>query len=179
MRQFATNIVWGIDGDEIADDIKDYMSGLDEGCWGRELGPNLDLSYDAFSTMSENEFTDYCNSLSDEKHRWFCHEFVGLPNEVEIPTNANDVANYLSDKYGYLVDSYVISDALEEIEQKMIDYLQWKFTEALTELKRFGDEDGYANKLMQRCIACKEMAEAVIERPVNLQKGGKVTVTLR
>jgi hypothetical protein len=38
-------------------------------------------------------------------------EELGLPIEVNIPTLCEtDIADYLSDKYGYLVESFIITD---------------------------------------------------------------------
>ena len=49
------------------------------------------------------------------KVEWATDEYsveeLGLPIEVNIPTLCEmDIADYLSDKYGYLVESFIITD---------------------------------------------------------------------
>ena len=61
-------------------------------------------------------------------------------------------------------------------EQKMINYLQAKMDKFKALEARYGFEDREVQQLLDEMIACKEMVEAIIEQPVNLQQNGKVTV---
>ena len=61
-------------------------------------------------------------------------------------------------------------------EMKMINYLQAKMNKFKTLEAKYGFEDREVQQLLDEMIACKEMVEAIIEQPVNLQQDGKVTV---
>lgn len=58
---------------------------------------------------------------------------------------------------------------LRYLQSQMDDFMEWK--------AKFG-MDSLAEHKLNAMIACKEMVEALIEEPVNLQKDGKVTVGL-
>ena len=60
-------------------------------------------------------------------------------------------------------------------EQQMINYLQSMMDRAKYEEERYG-RDERTIALFDRAIACKDMVEALIQKPVNLRKDGKVTV---
>ena len=60
-------------------------------------------------------------------------------------------------------------------EEQMINYLQSMMDRAKDEEKRYG-RDERTIALFDRMIACKDMVEALIQKPVNLGKNGKVTV---
>lgn len=62
------------------------------------------------------------------------------------------------------------------MEERMIRYLQGMMDDFKKEEARYGMEDRGVIKKFDAMIACKEMAEAVIGLPVNLQKDGKVSV---
>ena len=62
------------------------------------------------------------------------------------------------------------------MEEKMIKYLQSMMDDFKKEETRFGSEDRIVNKKLDAMIACKEMVEALIGKPVNLQFDGRVTV---
>lgn len=59
----------------------------------------------------------------------------------------------------------------------LLRYLQSQMDDFMKELERYGI-DKHTEKKMDDMIACKEMVEALIQEPVNLQKDGKVTVGL-
>ena len=61
-------------------------------------------------------------------------------------------------------------------EKQMLDYLQAKLTRFQKEEARYGMEEETVERLFDEMIACKEMVEALIQKPVNLQKDGIVTV---
>lgn len=57
----------------------------------------------------------------------------------------------------------------------LIDYLQAKMDDFKDCEAKWG-EDRITIKKLDSLIACKEMVEAIIRLPVNLQKDGKVTI---
>ena len=61
-------------------------------------------------------------------------------------------------------------------EKHIINYLQAKMDAFQRVQEKYGAEDREAIRLFDEMIACKEMAEALIGQPVNLQKTGVVTV---
>jgi len=58
----------------------------------------------------------------------------------------------------------------------LLGYLQSMMDDFQEDRKRFGNEDRVVRDKLHAMIACKEMVEALINYPVNLQKDGKVTV---
>ena len=60
-------------------------------------------------------------------------------------------------------------------EEQMIIYLQSMMDRAKYEEERYGRDERTIG-LFDNMIACKEMVEALIQKPVNLRKDGKVTV---
>lgn len=59
--------------------------------------------------------------------------------------------------------------------ETLIQYLQSMMDEFKEDEARYG-HDAHTIRKLDDMIACKEMVEALIEMPVNLQKDGKVTV---
>ena len=62
------------------------------------------------------------------------------------------------------------------MKEQMINYLQQMMDRFTDEMERYGKDDRIVEKRFDDMIACKEMVEALIGEPVNLQKDGKVTV---
>lgn len=62
------------------------------------------------------------------------------------------------------------------MREKMLQYLQEMMDRVQSDIKKYGVEDRMVEKRIDDMIACKEMVEALIREPVNLQKDGKVTV---
>lgn len=62
------------------------------------------------------------------------------------------------------------------MREQMINYLQAQLTDFNKNLERYGADDRIVGKKFDAMIACKEMVEAIIGEPVNLQKDGVVTV---
>ena len=58
----------------------------------------------------------------------------------------------------------------------MLAYLQSMLDDYMVEEKRWGPEDRVVGSKLRGMCACKDMVEALIGIPVNLQKDGKVTV---
>ena len=62
------------------------------------------------------------------------------------------------------------------MKEQMINYLQQMLDRFTDEMERYGKDDRIVEKRFDDMIACKEMVEALIGEPVNLQKDGRVTV---
>ena len=60
-------------------------------------------------------------------------------------------------------------------EEQMINYLQSMMDRVKYEEEKYGRDERTLG-LIDRMIACKEMVETLIQKPVNLQKDGKVTI---
>ena len=60
-------------------------------------------------------------------------------------------------------------------KETLINYLQSQMDDFMKEKERYGIEDRYVERKLDAMIACKEMVEAIIQEPVNLQKDGRVT----
>ena len=65
---------------------------------------------------------------------------------------------------------------MEIKKDDMLRYLQGLMDDFMKEKARFGVGDRVVEEKLDAMIACKEMVEALIGEPVNLQKDGKVTV---
>ena len=63
-----------------------------------------------------------------------------------------------------------------KMKDQMIKYLQSMMDNFQKEKERYGIDDERVIVKLDGMIACKEMVEALIQEPVNLQKDGKVTV---
>lgn len=64
------------------------------------------------------------------------------------------------------------------MREKMLVFLQMRMDDYRKEAADYGENNRIVKKKMDALIACKQMVEAVIQEPVNLQKDGKVTVGL-
>lgn len=62
------------------------------------------------------------------------------------------------------------------MKEQMIAYLQQMVDAFLKAREMYGPTDRDVNKKFDAMIACKEMAEALIGEPINLQMDGMVTV---
>lgn len=62
-------------------------------------------------------------------------------------------------------------------EQNLINYLQSQLDDFNEDKARYGISNHMVSKKFDAMIACKEMAETLIGKPVNLGRDGKVTVT--
>ena len=60
--------------------------------------------------------------------------------------------------------------------EQMLRYLQSQMDDYKQEEQKYGADDRIVRKKCDAMIACKEMAEALIGMPVNLQIDGRVTV---
>ncbi len=63
-------------------------------------------------------------------------------------------------------------------EETLLKYLQSQLDDFEKEKALYGPDDRCVNKKFTGLIANKEMVEAIIGKPVNLGKDGKVTVGL-
>lgn len=65
----------------------------------------------------------------------------------------------------------------EMIEKKsLLRYLQSQMDDYKKAEEQYGGDDREVLSKLHAMIACKEMTEALLQEPVNLQKDGKVTV---
>lgn len=62
------------------------------------------------------------------------------------------------------------------MKERMLIYLQMRLDDYRKEAADYGKEDRIVRKKLDALIACKEMVEAVLQEPVNLQKDGRVTI---
>lgn len=60
--------------------------------------------------------------------------------------------------------------------KEMLDYLQMFLTVWLADKKKYGMDDRFVQKDMDKLLACKSMVETLIGVPVNLQMNGEVTI---
>lgn len=63
-------------------------------------------------------------------------------------------------------------------KEDLIRYLQSQMDDYKKDEMRYGMDDRIVEKKLDAMIACKEMVEAIIREPVNLQLDGKVTIGL-
>lgn len=63
-------------------------------------------------------------------------------------------------------------------ESALLRYLQSQMDDFKREEKRYGIGDRMVMKKLDAMIACKEMVESIIQKPVNLQQDGIVTIGL-
>ena len=102
--KIAYDIQWDIDMDEVYELLDDMTA--------EKAAKALEISVERYSNMTTEERHDYafdvfhhCPALLDE--------FVGLPDEIDIPEALNDdedIADWLSDKYGYCHRGFQIKD---------------------------------------------------------------------
>lgn len=64
--------------------------------------------------------------------------------------------------------TFTKEDLLRYLQSQMDDFKKWE--------QKLGIEDRYVGHKLDAMIACKEMVEALIQEPVNLQQDGKVTI---
>ena len=62
------------------------------------------------------------------------------------------------------------------MKEKMLAYLQNLMDDFMQEKALYGNDDRIVAKKLDALIACKEMTEALIGEPINLQMNGKVTI---
>ena len=61
-------------------------------------------------------------------------------------------------------------------QETMLNYLQMMLTAWKSDVDRYGRDDRFVQKDLDRMCACKSMVETLIGQPVNLRIDGKVTV---
>lgn len=99
----ASNIQWDYDFDEIYEKL-DSMS-------AENAAEALGISYERYANMTTEERHDYAYDLFHHCPGAAC-EFLGLPNEIEIPaelTDEEDISDWLSDEYGYCHKGFALS----------------------------------------------------------------------
>ena len=111
----AVNILWDIDEDEAIEKL-DSMKAED-------AAAALEVPKDAYTNMSSEERHDYAYDYFHHRNGALA-EFLELPVEVEIPHEiaddpeykdnpdwmSEDIANWLSDTYGYCHEGFELKD---------------------------------------------------------------------
>ena len=59
--------------------------------------------------------------------------------------------------------------------ETILRYLQARYTDALEEGKKYGQDDRIYRRKIEQCIGMKELVEELLRVPVNLQRDGLVT----
>ena len=106
----ATNIQWDIDMDEVYE-LLDNMTYTD-------AADSLGIPHDKYANMTTSERHDFAYDLFHHSPGTL-DEFMGLPNEIEIPEELNkpdddyyneDISDWLSDTYGFCHNGFEIED---------------------------------------------------------------------
>lgn len=61
------------------------------------------------------------------------------------------------------------------MKEKLIGYLQSQMDDFKKDEARYGFKDHTVQKKLDAMMACRDMVEALIGEPVNLQRDGRVT----
>ena len=98
----ATNIEWNISDEELLERLDDMLA--------ETAAEKLGVPVNSYANMTTEERHDYALD-SFHHHKADKAEFIGLPNEVELPEEAkewsdDEITDYLSDEYGYYLDRY-------------------------------------------------------------------------
>lgn len=92
----ACNIIWDIDMKQILEKLDDMTAD--------NAVKALQIPYQTFINMSTSEIHDYAYDMF-EHNQAAAAEFMGLPEEVEIPnsvgTDEDDISDWLSDEYEF------------------------------------------------------------------------------
>lgn len=59
--------------------------------------------------------------------------------------------------------------------ETILQHLQARYTDALEEGKKYGQDDRVYRRKIEQCIGMKELVEELLGVPVNLQRDGRVT----
>lgn len=100
----ASNIIWDINENDIFEAIDELPSS--------DAAILLQISHNSYKKLNREE---RCYYFRDAIHhnRIDAAELVGLPDEVDIPpeigTNDEDIANWISDEFGYCIEGFAIS----------------------------------------------------------------------
>lgn len=99
----AYDIKWDIDVEDAYDKLDDMTS--------EKAAEALDLPKEKYANMTTSERHDYAYDAFHH-NKVDLAEFMGLPDEVEIPksvgTNDEDISDWLSDQYGYCHDGFAL-----------------------------------------------------------------------
>ena len=92
----AYNIIWDIDMKQILEKLDDMTAD--------NAVKALQIPYQTFINMSTSEIHDYAYDMF-EHNQAAAAEFMGLPEEVEIPdsvgTDEDEISDWLSDEYEF------------------------------------------------------------------------------
>ena len=100
----AYNIIWDIDMKQILEKLDDMN--VDNAVKA------LQIPYQTFINMSTSEIHDYAYDMF-EHNQAAAAEFMGLPEEVEIPdsvgTDEDDISDWLSDEYEFCHKGFTLN----------------------------------------------------------------------
>lgn len=98
----ARNIEWDVDINDIYDvfDSMTYIS----------AAKTLEIPIETYANMTTEERDDYIYDYFNHS-QWLKNDFMGLPDEVNIPDSIteDEISNWLSDTYGYCHNGFKIT----------------------------------------------------------------------
>ena len=91
-------------------DIEDILEKLDS-MTAENAAEALEIPYQEYANMSTSEVHDYAYDVFEHSQA-IAMEFLGLPEEVEIPDSVgndeDDISDWLSDEYGFCQKDFVL-----------------------------------------------------------------------
>lgn len=142
----------------------EYGDCLEGGTWTFTVFDNSDCT-------SDRQFGGVCSSLIRKGY-------------INVFTEGEDGYFNLTEAGKKLFSDYTSDEpeveAVEEptMEERLVTYLQSMMDSYKKDEAKYGFKDEAVQDKLDAMIACKEMAEALIGKPVNLQRNGVVTVGL-
>ena len=127
----AFNIDWDVDMDEVYENLDDMAF--------EKAAEALEIPADRYANMTTGERHDYaydrfrhCPALLDE--------FLGLPDKVTLPDEVtdDDAADWLSDTYGYCINSFEIGPDLNIT----LDAVKTAYRNGVARLAESPNDDG-------------------------------------
>lgn len=119
----AIKIEWNIDMDEVYEKL--------DGMTSEKASEVLGIPLNTYCNMTTSEKHDYAYDTFHH-NLGMLYDFMGLPEEVELPETlkeAEDITYWLSDTYGFCIDTYDIieNESLDRgtLEQMVIDAIEW------------------------------------------------------
>lgn len=92
----AYGIKWDVD-------IREVLEKLDDMSF-YQAAEALEIPVDKYANMNTSERHDYAYDYFHHRHDGCKADFVGLPEEVDVPaelTDDEDISDWLSDEFGY------------------------------------------------------------------------------
>ena len=124
--KIAYNIQWSIDMDEVYERL-DSMT-------AEKAAEALGVHFYTYANMTTEERHDYAYDKFNHCPAEL-DEFIGLPEEVEIPENLaddEDISDWLSDKFGYCHEGFGLKEKEENTKRKWVWVVTPESTPALS-----------------------------------------------